>query len=1024
MFLQQHSAHRAQSATPTPHRTLVSVVASIAAGGLLLLGAPLSAVADEAPPPDTPVQTTLPADDTVAPTSGDASVADPSVAEPPAAEAPPAEPPVAEAPSEEPPADEPPAEETRADEPPAEEPPAAVPPVSDAPTSEVPAGAPTSASVPVDCSTIVGANDDSSALDDCLATQQASQRGFSTMTTPENPPLAQSCGVDLVLVLDVSGSISDAGAEGVVADAANGFLGALANTGAQAAVVRFASSAATLIPPQEITDSTQVTQGSLFGNGVGTWTNWQGGLEQAAGTFTADFDPQLIVMVTDGNANSINGSENVGESAAMAAAIPAANTLKNGGAHMFAVGVGGSIDENNLNAITGGGVYPGTSFVNAGYTLSNDFSDLGASLSAIVEELCGGTVRIHKSIGGEDAASWVFSTSDASVAPTTGTTGANGWTDNYAVSNFGDADSRTITFTEATQSFHEFGTVECRVGDNPVTTVADAPSNSWSVVVSKREFVECYVTNVYTPPPPTWQIVKDAWASGGNPVQPGDQIEYYLETENTSPADVAVVGAQAVDDLSGVLEFATINETPAELAARGLVLVGTQLTWTIPAMEHPGDYASTWFTVTVKDPPVAASGEDSYWGQIIKNTVKPTTTGGECSPLFELRADAMPPAEPSNCVTENPIIDVDLVMVKTASEIPVDSDRGELIDYTLTVTNEGKDPALMPMVTDMLPEGVTLSGAVTVTTTPGGNEAGWTIDDSVAGQITANYDDEFYPGDVAVFTFKGLVGELAQPDPAQAIPALVNSACVVGFRWTNPEGPTLAAARGEGDSELLPGWDSDPSNNCDDASTPVKSIAVVAQSQCMNNTPYFHYAITPHNIGDTAANPIALIWWTPAAFDARDQLIDAGDEAAILANGASEVQYIGYPAGWTNGELIEGSELWPGAAVDAKGTPTAWPGWTKQASGTWVLDPTAPFYALRSGAVVEVRINPSTDATAVYPPATPNCNAAPTQPKPSTPAGLPSTGADATGMSLLAGLLLLTGFGAVIVARRRLLKSE
>ncbi|MBM7829978.1 hypothetical protein JOE59_000683 [Agromyces cerinus] len=209
---------------------------------------------------------------------------------------------------------------------------------------------------------------------------------------------------------------------------------------------------------------------------------------------------------------------------------------------------------------------------------------------------------------------------------------------------------------------------------------------------------------------------------------------------------------------------------------------------------------------------------------------------------------------------------------------------------------------------------------------------------------------------------------------------------------------------------------------------PVKSIGLDGMAQCVNDTPWFMYAITPYGIEDTGDNPISLIWWTPAAFADRDPSIAADDVAALLADGASQVDAIPYPAGWVSGDTISGQQLWPGAEVDAEGNPTAWPGWTQQADGTWVLDPSAPFYDLRSEAVVEIRINPSNDAIAVYPPPTPNCNAAPPQNPPgSTPAGenptaLAESGSDALAMLPAGALLLLAGGAALgFGARRRLL---
>ena len=54
-----------------------------------------------------------------------------------------------------------------------------------------------------------------------------------------NPPMADSCGTDAVLVLDASGSIDSAHAVDDVRDAGEAFLDALADTGSTARVLQF-----------------------------------------------------------------------------------------------------------------------------------------------------------------------------------------------------------------------------------------------------------------------------------------------------------------------------------------------------------------------------------------------------------------------------------------------------------------------------------------------------------------------------------------------------------------------------------------------------------------------------------------------------------------------------------------------------------------------------------------------------------------------------------------------------------------
>jgi uncharacterized repeat protein (TIGR01451 family) len=80
---------------------------------------------------------------------------------------------------------------------------------------------------------------------------------------------------------------------------------------------------------------------------------------------------------------------------------------------------------------------------------------------------------------------------------------------------------------------------------------------------------------------------------------------------------------------------------------------------------------------------------------------------------------------------------------------------------------------------------------------------------------------------------------------------------------------------------------------------------------------------------------------------------------------------------------ITGSLLWPGAEVDASGNGVMWPGYRAALPGEtpdWenlVLDPAAYGYGLRSGATIDVHINPTTTVSVAYPAATAACGEAP-----------------------------------------------
>ncbi|WP_022888260.1 DUF11 domain-containing protein [Agromyces italicus] len=512
-------------------------------------------------------------------------------------------------------------------------------------------------------------------------------------------------------------------------------------------------------------------------------------------------------------------------------------------------------------------------------------------------------------------------------------------------------------------------------------------------------------------PVPHWWLMKWSWPADGEKVEPGDLITYTLRAHNDS--DAVVTGAQAFDDVSDVLDNGIIVDLGAGLSGP----VGEVLTWDIPDLD-PGEDVTVTYTVEV--------GEDVF-GELLHNVVTPGP-GGECpvdeGPVLKSAVNAVVVDDP--CVVDHPVIDIDLVLVKdeaTEGDEPVDSGEDDVITYTLTITNEGTDPAYRSLVTDTLPDGVSyVDGSAVIAPNPGE----WEPVEVADGVLSAQHNGWIFPGDVITITFEVTVGGLSQPAPDEPIDDLVNSACVAGEQYPEPQVPSIVAA-GLDDAVAEepggPGFDSNPENNCDDAETPVKAIGLVGFAQCVNDTPWFTYEITPFNITDPAANPIALIWWTPEAFANRDPSIPADDVAALLADGASQVDPIAYPAGWASGDTISGQQLWPGAEVDADGNPTDWPGWTLLADGTWILDPAAPFYDLRAEAVAEIRINPSNDADVVYPPPTPNCNAAPDQPstpsQPSKPVGLAETGVDTSAMLPIGAMLVLLGAAAIARGLRR-----
>jgi uncharacterized repeat protein (TIGR01451 family)/LPXTG-motif cell wall-anchored protein len=269
-----------------------------------------------------------------------------------------------------------------------------------------------------------------------------------------NPTVDDSCGVDVTLVLDASGSIQTSGAVGQVRGAADAFLDALTNTNSTARVTQFATVSEQLAASTLVTDSALASGGVLrdalndyynpkpprpagvnFYQYTGTnpasassfqlnnatnnnqYTNWDQGLGQAAETV-----PELVVFVTDGDPTAYDfragdpiASPNVafstdrnasGRQVTLDRAVEAANVIKGASTRILAVGVGNALDNgdsrNRLVAVSGPQVVRDAdlddvdSLNEIDVALVQEFDDLAQFLRGVVLQLCSPSLTIRK----------------------------------------------------------------------------------------------------------------------------------------------------------------------------------------------------------------------------------------------------------------------------------------------------------------------------------------------------------------------------------------------------------------------------------------------------------------------------------------------------------------------------------------------------------------------------------------------------------------------------------------------------
>ena len=271
-----------------------------------------------------------------------------------------------------------------------------------------------------------------------------------------NPPIADSCGTDVTLVLDASGSIQSSSAVDKVRDAGEAFLDALADTGSNARVLQFGTFTEELAAFAEVTEDSLQSGGVFRGaiddyydprppqppgvviyqydgsgdpqsasnwrtaNGRDQYTNWQQSLSRAG-----DEPSELVVYITDGEPTSydfdqasdpfdqgpppdvgVGTDRDQAEAVTIERGIAAADSIKTAGTRILAVGVGNALQNptsrQRLIEISGPQVIEDddladvTSINEVDVALVQDFDDLAAFLRGVVSELCSPSLSIRK----------------------------------------------------------------------------------------------------------------------------------------------------------------------------------------------------------------------------------------------------------------------------------------------------------------------------------------------------------------------------------------------------------------------------------------------------------------------------------------------------------------------------------------------------------------------------------------------------------------------------------------------------
>lgn len=358
-------------------------------------------------------------------------------------------------------------------------------------------------------------------------------------TVPEpNPPLTASCGLDIVFVIDSSGSIGTYmnNMETAFQNFAAAFLPA---TPTRIAVVDFYTTAriynfatstwvASATTGTYWSDNVTAVNAAIEAVDDGGATNFDDALFDAHSLFAFDRDdyPDLIIFGTDGNPNRV-GANGTGatEAQAMDAAVTRADAIKAAGIRILSIGIGTGIDTANLIAISGPIVSPPADITVTTDVITTNFTALADALAELVTELCGGTCTVYKVIDtdknittttdqvtiGDGVAGWSMNVTSMSTGTTlvlgetnpdlTTTSGAVNFEFDIATGTL----PATISIQETLKSTEwEFLDAKCyKSGTTPLTVTVDKNTGTVSGIpfTAYNDIVSCYFYNY---PKPTY----------------------------------------------------------------------------------------------------------------------------------------------------------------------------------------------------------------------------------------------------------------------------------------------------------------------------------------------------------------------------------------------------------------------------------------------------------------------------------------------------------------------------------------
>lgn len=322
----------------------------------------------------------------------------------------------------------------------------------------------------------------------------------------DNPPLSETCGLDVALLLDLSRSVGSS--LPALKAASDGFVDSLVGTPSRVALFSFSatspSAGSTGNVPALMPVSTQAGADGVKAIyqdwQLASGTNWDQGLFQVA---SAAPRYELLVVLTDGDpsrwgADPVQGDGSNTHFADVENGIFSANSVKAKDTRVVALGVGrgtAGLTGLNLASISGPTAWNGSNTLDADYFQTTDYAEAGAELRALALDQCQNSLTVVKQtvppqnrgedVSGARAAGAGWSFSGSSTTP-----------------GVGGLPSTQTTSDDGTGSIVYDLTFPAGAASIP-TTVAEQQQLGWSIVTQNGRNAVCTDLDSDAPVPVT-----------------------------------------------------------------------------------------------------------------------------------------------------------------------------------------------------------------------------------------------------------------------------------------------------------------------------------------------------------------------------------------------------------------------------------------------------------------------------------------------------------------------------------------